>query len=439
MKMNRIMNTQCKKAQIKNSQDKYNKILKITTIIMVSIIFLFANKAVSLAASAKVTISGKETTFEKEDTLTVEIKVNSQESIGDFEGYLTYDADILEFVSDASFIAGGEGLIKISDINVVTGEANKKYVVKFKAKNTGSSLISFREKPTVYDFETGLSMSVSSNQLKINVGTKALASSNGELKELKVNPGKLTPDFTPQSKEYSLEVNHEIDQLIISSIPSDDKASVSIDGNKDLVVGENIIEISVTAESGTKEVYKIKVLKKEADKEDKEDSEDVNINEEGSGEYTNKDKTVIISNPKIIKKNGEIFYQNGYRYQILSFQGVSIPDGYIKTSILIDNTSIEVYSREGDPDSTFLLMYAKGPTGSEGFYQYDRLENTLQRYKGFQSPGQEEQEEGSIDTNNLESKLTIMGVLLFVLTAVCIVLILNLAQSNAQGKRRKKK
>ncbi len=427
---------------IKNKQLKNERLLKITTIIMVSIILLLVNKTESLAASAKVTLSTKETTYEKGDRFTVEIKVNSQEAIGDFEGYLTYDADILEFVSDASFIAGGEGLIKISDINVVTGDVNKKYVVKFQAKDTGSSLISFREKPSVYEFDTGSSMSVSSNQLTINIGAKALASNNGELKELKVNPGKLVPDFTPQTTEYSLAVNHDTDQLIISSIPSDDKASVSIVGNKDLVVGENIIEITVTAESGTKEKYIITVTKKEADKadkEDKEDSKDLNINEEGSGEYTNKEKTVIISTPKIIKEKDEIYYQNGYRYQILPFNGISMPDGYIKTSILIDNTSIEVYSREGDADSTFLLMYAKGPTGRVGFYQYDPLENTLQRYEGLQIPDQKEQEAGSNHTNNLESKLTIMSVLLFVLTAICIILILNLVQGNAQGKRRKKK
>ncbi|MDF2800464.1 MAG: hypothetical protein K0S61_367 [Anaerocolumna sp.] len=418
-----------------------NKALKITMLILVSIIFLFVNKAVCLAASAKVTLSGKETIFEKGDSFTVDIKVNSKESIGDFEGYLTYDADILEFVSEASFIAGGEGLIKISDINVMTGEATKKYVVKFVAKETGSSLIAFRETPSVYDFDTSQSMSVSSNQLKVEVGTKALASSNGDLKELKVNPGKLTPEFTPETTQYSVNVESDVDQMIISSIPSDEKASVSIEGNKELVAGENTIEITVEAESGEKKVYKVTVLKKEADKkEDNEDPDDLDNNEDGSGEYTNNDKTVIISKPNIIKENGDIFYENGYRYQIISPEEDGIvPQGYIKTSILIDNTAIEVYSLEGEPDNEFLLIYAVGPSGNKGLYQYDRLEKTLQRYEGPQSLQQEETENSSNKTDSIESKLVIMGVLLFVLIAVCIVLILNLVQSNAHNKRRDKK
>lgn len=421
---------------------KKNITFKIALFIIMSIMLIMVNKTVSLAASAKITLSTKEAAFEKGSTFTVTIKVNSQESIGDFEGYLTYDADILEFVSEASFIAGGEGLIKISDINVVSGETSKKYIVKFRGKETGSSLISFRETPSVYDFETGLSMSVSINQLNVEINAKALASDNGNLKELKVEPGKLAPDFSPEITDYSISIESDIDQLIISSIPSDEKASVSIEGNKALAAGENSIEITVTAESGAKKVYKITVLKKEKENEEntKDTDEDLNNNEEGSGEYTNNKNTVILSSPEVIKESGDIYFQNGYRFQLLSpGADITIPKGYNRTSIIIDNTPIEVYSLEGDPDNEFLLIYAKGPSGREGFYQYDRLENTLMRYTNPQVLLPNDTKDNSNNTESMESKLVIMGVILVVLAATCIILTLSLIQSNARGKRRNKK
>lgn len=424
---------------------KSNKKIRAFQVILfmiAAILFLFVDKSVCLAASANITLSTKDEVYEKGKTFTVEIKVNSKASIGDFEGFLTYDEDVLEFVSEASFIAGGKGLIKISDINVVNGETSKKYVVKFRAKETGTSAVAFRETPSVYDFDEGITMSVSSNQLDIEVAAKALASDNGDLKELKVEPGRLSPDFDPNITTYSVNVNEGIDQMIISSIPSHEKASVSIEGNKALKPGENTIEIIVKAESGVKKIYKLTVLKEEKKEDDIKETEDgLSNNEEETDEYTNKEDTVILSKPEIIKENGGLYYQNGYKYQLLTpGTETSIPEGYIVTSMIISNTSVEVYSLKGRPDAEFVLIYAKGPTGLEGFYRFDKLENTLQRYDNTASINIGELENSdSKNTDSNESRLIIMGVMLIVLTAICIILALSLVQSNTHNKRRKKK
>lgn len=419
----------------------YIKNNPLITFVFLSFIMILANKTVIYAASANVTLSSKVTEIEEGETFTVDINLNSLESIGDFEGYLTYDTKTLEFVSESSFIAGGEGLIKISDINVMSGETTKKYVVKFKAIETGTSLISFRENPAVYEFSTGLSMSISSNQFTVNVKNKATVSDNGELKELKITPGSLTPEFSTDMKEYTVKVENDVNQMIISALPSDEKASVTVMGNEVLVEGDNAIHIIVEAESGTKTEYKVTVLKEAADStKDSENQNEMDNNQEETDEYTINNTAAFISSPQIIKEDGNVFFQNGYRYELISVdQDVIIPEGYVRTSIVIDNTQVEVYSLEGDPYSEFLLIYAIGPTGNQGFYLYDRLENTFQRYHGVITKDQQKDDNSNKIVERLESRITIMGVLLFVFIAVFIIMVLHLFQNHSSQKRRKRK
>lgn len=421
---------------------KKNKVIMVVLFIVASFLGLLVDKTISQAASGNISISTKESSYEKGASFTIEIKISSKDLIGDFEGFLTYDTNILEFVSEASFIAGGEGLIKISDINVSTGVESKKYVVKFRAKEVGNTVIAFRETASVYDFASGTAMSVSSNQLKIDVTTKALASDNGDLKELKVAPGILTPEYDPQITQYSVNVDADTNQLIISSIPSDVKASVSIEGNEVLKPGENTIVITVMAESGVKKSYKIIVVKKNNEKEDDINviEDDLSNSEDDPFEYNSNDNTVTLSKPEIRNENNETYYLNEIKYQLLTpGSDIKIPEGYILTSMVIDNQTIEVYSLEGEPEHEFLLVYAKGPSGREGFYQFDKLESTLQRYEsnGIISTGDIENNSNSKKED--ESKLIIMGVILIVLTAVCILLTLSLVQSHNHNKRRKKK
>ncbi len=71
----------------------------------------------------------------------------------------------------------------------------------------------------------------------------------------------LTPKFDKEVTEYSLTVGEDVEELKINAKAVDDSAKVEITGNAKLLVGENIIEIKVTAEDGTVRTYKINVTK----------------------------------------------------------------------------------------------------------------------------------------------------------------------------------
>lgn len=87
-------------------------------------------------------------------------------------------------------------------------------------------------------------------------------SSDKTLKSLTIDGEySLTPEFSADVTEYTLNVPEEVTTLDIDAVPTDDNAKVEITGNDQLLDGVNTIEIKVTAEDGTARTYKISVTK----------------------------------------------------------------------------------------------------------------------------------------------------------------------------------
>ena len=86
-------------------------------------------------------------------------------------------------------------------------------------------------------------------------------STNKALKDLVVENYKLSPDFTPETTKYSVDVKGDVDKLTITPVLQDEKSKFVIEGNDNLKVGNNIIKITVTAEDGTTRIYTIAVAK----------------------------------------------------------------------------------------------------------------------------------------------------------------------------------
>ncbi len=88
-------------------------------------------------------------------------------------------------------------------------------------------------------------------------------SNNKNLKSLAVDGYEITPDFSSDVTEYNLTVDENVDALTVNAVAEDEKAKVEITGNDNLLIGENTIEIKVTAEDETVRTYKINVTKGE--------------------------------------------------------------------------------------------------------------------------------------------------------------------------------
>lgn len=83
------------------------------------------------------------------------------------------------------------------------------------------------------------------------------------LSSLTVEQYSLEPEFSPDITEYSLTVGGDVEKLDIGAIAEDTNATIEITGNTGLLIGENTINVKVTAEDGTVRTYTINVTKVE--------------------------------------------------------------------------------------------------------------------------------------------------------------------------------
>lgn len=394
------------------------------TIIGLILIMIICPYTISKAQSASITISADNNMITSGEEVMVSIQLTSKVILGDFEAYLSYNPEVLEFVNEASFIAGGEGLLKLSDINVINQEYTRKYVMKFKAKDIGYSDIGIKDSAVIYDYDSGKEMSVSSNRINIQVTADKAASNNNKLQSLKISPGILTPEFNKDITEYKVEVVSDVKQLIISSITEDDLATVTISGNDVLEPGENEVSVTVKAQSGDLKVYKLYVTKESLSTINNDDEIKENQGKDESDEYSNmEDDSFILNHMVIMKENNATYIQNGYRYEILELADeTTIPEGYIKTSKTLNGITIIAYTLLNDIESEFFLIYAKNKNGVEGFYQFDRVENTLQRYTKNQKVNIINNENGLDITKESDDN----KIILTLVFAVIILIIVNI-------------
>ena len=89
-------------------------------------------------------------------------------------------------------------------------------------------------------------------------------SDNNYLENLLVSEGTLTPVFNKETEEYSLEVEYDVDNIYVLAYAEDATATISGNGQRKLLVGQNKIEVVVTSESGLTRTYTINVLRKPA-------------------------------------------------------------------------------------------------------------------------------------------------------------------------------
>ena len=379
----------------------------------------FFNVQTGKAAGAEVELTTDSTEATLGDNLNIYITIRSDVEFGDFEANLTYDDSILEYKGGNSFISGSSGFLKISDTNVSEGDKVRKYSLPFKTLGNGNCDVALLEPFMVYSYDSGTEMPVSSNVLTVNVKAPETASKNAFLSSLKISPSELTPTFDKNTFTYSTNVGYDTERLIIDAEHEDSKAIVRITGNDSLKEGQNKIIVTVIAESGDIIEYTINAFR-----ESSPVSED------------NKDDDTAVPGAKpgtieAVQADGELYLEYEGRYKLVEpGPEVQIPNGYVKTKIIISQISINEYAPENNLGSEFLLIYAENELGKQGFYRYDKTEKTLQRYtsEGITGINQENTEPAAAEKeyrNNM-MKAAIIITLLSILSTLLIVVIVRM-------------
>jgi len=172
-------------------------------------------------------------------------------------------------------------------------------------------------------------------------------SGNNNLKSLSIEGVKISPAFNKDKLEYTAVVAGDKEKVIIKGEVEDDKASIEGLGEVELKEGINKFEIKVTAENGVKKSYIITITRKE------KDPIEVTINKK---KYT------------IAKKD----------------IGLKVPDGFTKTTVVIDKQEVVGYSNEF---TGYLIVALVDEEGNASWFIYNQKNGTYTKYSEFKSNG----------------------------------------------------
>ena len=378
--------------------------MKKIRILIISILALFVAIDVH-AASGSITVSSSTKMAVVGSTFTVTVKVSCSEALGSWQYGLTYDSAYVSLQSgDTSVAAYGDGSTKV-----------KTYTYKFKAiksgsasiRVTGASMVSWNDVNTLFT----PSISNTTVTVKTQKEIEASYSKDNNLKSLSIDGYEITPTFSKDITEYSVEVPDDVLSIKVNAKVNDANASVRGAGSIDVSEGSNKIDVVVTAQNGSTKTYSITVVVKDLHPIEVEvNNEKMSVVKKESllncpTGYT--PKTIKINDidvPAFVSEitnfvlvglkdeKGDIklyrYDESTYLpYEELKSKGLILYpietskklEGFKKGEISINDVSVNSYTNKSIGKN--VLVYAINvETGYKGYYLYDKDESSFVRY-----------------------------------------------------------
>lgn len=404
---------------------------------------------------------------------TVSVSLSISGDISGYQAVITYDSSAMEFSSASGGVQlsanGAGGAVSIVDYQNGTNTGPMSCTLVFTAKKAGTYTVGVSN-----FFATdgnGDGVTSSSGSGTVTISAPPTASSDANLSSLSISPGSLYPAFSAGTTYYSATVSASTTRLTVSAIPNDSAASVYVSGASSLSVGQNSVYVTVTAEDGTQKTYTINVTRNSDttnepddpdnpdDTENPNDNQDIYVTVGGNAimkvsptidpaivpsgfvliETQIDGKTVqalsyaddaplvlyLISDDGAIQ--GFYFYnaetgdctpmtsisQPAFSFTALDQNSATPPVGYVLGTFTIGDVTYAAFVPNGVENPDHCLIYGVNSSGTIGFYIYDALDGTFQRYR-FEDTSQivipekddtEENEPVNTDTNE-EQDLT---------------------------------
>lgn len=192
---------------------------------------------------------------------------------------------------------------------------------------------------------TEASQSYSNNNSGGSSYTYVEKSNNTNLNSISIEGVTLSPEFNKDTLEYKAVVEGAVEKVNINASLEDDRGWIEGLGEKELVEGSNKIELRVHAENDDEKVYTIDITRKE------------------------KDPIEVIIN----KKKYTVFKKES---------NVEIPEGFVKTNVVIDKQDVVAYSNEY---VNHILVLLVDEEGNSDFYIYNSKNSTYTKYTEVKS------------------------------------------------------
>ncbi len=291
------------------------------------------------------------------EEITVSMKITAtadSEIIYSSDVMLSYDSASLEFL-DGTGASGGAGSIRVTGSADSTTNKELAFSLRFRALKAGNTTITVSTQE-VYDADGSMVNITQEGNSSITISGSDSASSDAFLSALSVSPGSISPTFSEDVMDYTMRVGGDTDVITVSATPRDGSATIDINGNEALEIGDNDIVITVTSQDGlSSKVYTIHVTKVE-----------------GAVTESNLENGVSLRTPE-------------RDITVLTItEGVEVPEGFAECSVSIDGHDVQGWVWADEDEPSYCIFYAMNENGEIDFYRYDLKEKTLQRY--FRDP-----------------------------------------------------
>ncbi|MBQ6847721.1 MAG: cadherin-like beta sandwich domain-containing protein, partial [Clostridia bacterium] len=300
------------------------------------------------AGSASIAFSKQNPTVG--DTVTVTVTVSATDMYGvNVSG--SYNEEVLTYISGAS--SGGAGLFQIADSENFNGESSKSFTLTFKAKKAGTSSISIKGQvasgipPADVDVSSSANFSVKDVTL----------SNNANLSSLRTSAGSLSPRFSQNVTEYTVNVKNSVTECKVYGTTADPNATIGIVGSATLKVGQNKRVLTVTAPSGAQKSYTLTIIRSEVEEPEETVSDTSSVSETSAAL-----ETII----------------DGVSYMVLQdISSVELPVGFNVTKRLYNNEEVSVAIDEKENYELFYLKSADSDIAVP--YTFDDAKNLFKK------------------------------------------------------------
>lgn len=224
----------------------------------------YGYKQETITDELELVASTKKTDLRVGDTFEVELALNgfNENYLNAIEGYITYDKELLRLdevkVLDKTFVGNtlNNRMMYATTKSYATDEVTF-IKLTFTALKEGTDTVSVNNFGTYQDGE--LITLCNSNDLELTID-RALHTDK-TLKSLTSSYGYFDKEFNPDTLEYTLYVDSYIGKVTLSGEVNDIYATVEGLGEYTLTNNVTEINIDVTAENGSVQTYKVKVVK----------------------------------------------------------------------------------------------------------------------------------------------------------------------------------
>ena len=232
----------------------------VLTVAVFAVILGLGDNALKVNADdAQVVVSLDKNNVNVGDTFNVKVTYSSTIDSAYLEWTLSYDSSMVSRSGSAGKISES---FWFEDANENTKNVTQTY--SFTAKNVGKAVFSIEATSFKLDNTKGEEsgndyMTVKTSSASLTISDKG--SSDATLSGLSLSSGELTPDFSPETTEYSVTVPFEVSTLYVYATENDAAASHTIEGDEFLEVGTKKRVVVVTAQDGTVKRYTIEITR----------------------------------------------------------------------------------------------------------------------------------------------------------------------------------